>query len=42
MPLFFALPENISESEKVILIYGKDAKHIIKSLRYKRNNSMNS
>jgi len=40
MPLFFALPENISESEKVILIYGKDAKHIIKSLRYKKNDEI--
>jgi len=40
MPLFFAPPENIRESEKVILIHGKEAKHIIKSLRHKKNDQI--
>ncbi len=40
MPLFFAASKNIKESEKVILIQGKEAKHIHKSLRYKKNDEI--
>ncbi|MCK5767476.1 MAG: 16S rRNA (uracil(1498)-N(3))-methyltransferase [Candidatus Atribacteria bacterium] len=37
MPLFFTSPENIDEKKKTIMISGKEAKHITKSLRYKEN-----
>ncbi len=40
MPLFFTAPENIKENEEHILIYGKEARHIIKSLRYKINDQI--
>ncbi|MEN3189423.1 MAG: RsmE family RNA methyltransferase [Atribacterota bacterium] len=40
MPLFFTAPENIRKSEKIILIYGNEARHIIKSLRYKKNDQI--
>jgi len=40
MPLFFTAPENIRKREKIILIYGNEAKHIIKSLRYKKNDQI--
>ena len=40
MPLFFVSPENIKEDKKTVLIKGEDAKHIVKSLRYKKNDEI--
>jgi len=40
LPIFFASPENIKEDENKIFIYGKEAKHIVKSLRYKINDQI--
>lgn len=35
LPIFFTPPENIKEDENKIIILGEEAKHIIKSLRFK-------
>lgn len=40
MPIFFTSSENVKEDENKIFIYGKEAKHIVKSLRYKINDQI--
>jgi len=37
MPLFFISPRNIDEKNKAIVISGKEARHITKSLRHREN-----